>query len=90
MADNRGMDNNTSATHIRLVCWCEQHVQAISAEALRQLITAPICTARVGDDICGNPIWAVEHDGEPTRYVGRPPVPEGSWRTWADCIEGNP
>lgn len=73
-----------SPDHIRLVCWDHKHVQAISADQLRQIIIAPICSAPAGDNICGSPIWAVEHDGEPTRYVGRPP--HRNWSDWAECI----
>ena len=72
-----------SATHIRLVCWDHHHVQAISAAQLRQIVIAPFCTARIDGGLCGSAIWAVEHDGEPTRYIGRPP--NHNWQKWADC-----
>lgn len=73
------------ALHIRLVCWDCKHVQAISPEQLRQLVVAPVCIAPAEQDICGSPIWAVEHEGEPTRYVGRPP--HRRWEAWAECIQ---
>lgn len=71
--------------HIRLVCWEHKHVQAITEEQLRSIVVAPICTATSDQGICGSPIWAVEHEGEPPRYVGRPP--HTGWERWADCIQ---
>lgn len=71
--------------HIRLICWGSKHVQAISAEALRAMIVPPICThGAAAGEMCCQPIWAVEHDDEPTRYVGRPP--HTNWERWADCV----
>lgn len=78
-----------SALHIKLLCWDHHHVQAISDIALRSMRCAPICTYPIDTNaICGSPIWAVEHEGEPTRYVGRPP--HRNWESWADCIPATP
>jgi len=74
-----------NAAHIRLLCW-DGHVQLVPEAVLRQLKTAPVCTAPGPEkSICGAAIWAVEHKGAPRRYVGRPPLPYGSWVSWADC-----
>jgi hypothetical protein len=70
---------------ISLICWPEQHVQWWTTDALLTINCAPMCSAPVGSDICGAPIWAVDHDGEPRRYVGRPP--HVGWERWADCID---
>lgn len=78
----------SAATHIRLICWDRKHVQVISPEQLRSIVIAPICSAPWGDGICGQPIWAVDHEGEPRRYVGRPP--HANWSSWADCIPQPP
>lgn len=71
------------ALHIRLICWEHKHVQVWSASQLRQIMIAPLCGAVMDGHVCMSPMWAVEHDGEPTRYVGRPP--HANWEAWADC-----
>jgi hypothetical protein len=65
--------------HIRLVCWDRKHSEPVDADALRTAVEAPTCA------VCGSAIWAVEHEGEPPRYVGEPPVPDGSWVGSAEC-----
>lgn len=77
-------DPTLAATHIRLLCWGERHVQAIDALNLQAMVCPPVCTAPVDHGVCGAPIWAVEHGGEPIRYVGRPP--HNNWQRWAECI----
>ena len=74
-----------SAAHIRLICWDHHHEQAWSREQLRLIRFAPICSAFIDGQMCGSLIWAVQHEGEPTRYLGRPP--HRNWERWADCIE---
>lgn len=71
--------------HIKLICWDHAHVQVISDIQLRTLKAAPTCTALQDEgDVCGSAIWAVKHEGEPARYVGRPP--HRNWEAWADCL----
>jgi hypothetical protein len=74
------------ALHIKLICWDHKHVQVISEIELRSLNCAPVCTAPVGPyaNNCGASIWAVQHEGEQRRLVGRPP--HENWEAWADCI----
>lgn len=69
---------------VLLICWDHRHYQLWSQDDLRAIVIAPWCTAGgEATDLCESPIWAVEHEGEPRRYVGRPP--HVNWQSWADC-----
>lgn len=94
-------ENRLSVTHICLVCADHHHVQAWDELVLRNLALAPLCTARLTasdlerdhsrrqlGDTCFAAIWAVDHEGEPRRYVGRPP--QKDWQSWANCIAEAP